>query len=81
MTNKVILTDQQESILSKSYDWCSAVIVRQNRFLPIDTMYEAYPYKKTGLSKYGLSVMLDKMQIELEAKGNVEIPVKQSYKL
>lgn len=79
MQTKTILTEDQEKILSKSYDWCSAVIVKQERFLPLETMWQAYPFKKTGLSKHGLSVLLDKMQTELIAKGNVEIPVKQQY--
>ncbi len=73
------LTTQQEEMLSKSYDWCTNVVGRQRRFLPIDTMWQAYPFKRNGLTKDGLSVLLDKMQTELENKGNVEIPVKQQY--
>ena len=73
------LTTKQEEVLSKSYDWCTAVITKQCRFLPLDTMWTAYPFKRTGLTKEGLSIMLSKMQAGLIEKGNVEIPVKQSY--
>ena len=73
------LTEQQTQILSKSYDWCTAVITKQQRFLPLETMWTAYPFKRTGLNKEGLSVLLDKMQAGLIEKGNVEIPVKQQY--
>lgn len=76
---KIILTEAQEMILSKSYDWCTNVIVKQQRFLPLETMWTAYPFKKTGLSKEGLGIMLSKMQSELAAKGNVEIPTPQKY--
>ena len=76
---KIILTEAQEAILSKSYDWCTNVIVKQQRFLPLEDMYKAYPFKKTGLTKEGLGIMLSKMQSELVAKGNVEITTLQKY--
>jgi hypothetical protein len=73
------LSTQQEEILSKSYDWATNVIVRQQRFLPLDVMWTAYPFKKDGFSKEGLSIMLTKMQDGLIEMGNVEIPQPQKY--
>ena len=73
------LSTQQEEILSKSYDWATNVIVRQQRFLPLDEMWFAYPFKTNGLNKEGLSIMLNRMQIGLIEKGNVEVPNPQKY--
>lgn len=75
----VQLTNNQEEILSKSYDWCSNVVVRQQRFLPLDEMWFAYPFKTNGLNKEGLSIMLTKMQDGLIEMENVEIPTMQKY--
>jgi hypothetical protein len=76
---QTILTEKQALYLSKSYDWAANVIAKQQRFLPIETMWQAYPFKENGLNKDGLTLLLDKMQNELENKGNVEIPIKQKY--
>lgn len=56
------VTQTQQEILEKSYEWAANVVIRQKRFLDIDTMWIAYPFKKNGLSKEGLTVMLDYMK-------------------
>lgn len=56
------LTIEQENIFNKTYDWCASVITKQNRILPINTMWDAYPFKKNGMTKDGLTVMLSKME-------------------
>jgi hypothetical protein len=59
-------TTKQQEALSKSYDWCANVIARQGRILPLDEMWYAYPFKKSGLSKEGLSVLLNAIKSELQ---------------
>lgn len=61
----LILTNKQEDILSNSYDWAVSVITRQKRILPLDTMWQAYPFKKDGLTKEGLTILLDKIKDQL----------------
>ena len=79
MENKIKLTLEQEITLSKSYDWCTKVIIKQARFLPLNTMWQAYPFKNTGMTKDGLAFMLDNMQTQMIECGNVEIANKQNY--
>jgi hypothetical protein len=76
--NTIQLNTEQSEILNKSYDWATNVIVKQQRFLPLETMWQAYPFKTNGLNKNGLSILLDKMQAELINKGNCEVinPIK-----
>ena len=52
----------QQEILDKSYTWASNVVIKQKRFLDIDTMYIAYPFKKNGLTKEGLNILLENMK-------------------
>lgn len=56
------MTKEQELYLNKSYDWAQKVITKQKRFLPLETMWAAYPFKNKGLTKEGLSILLNKMQ-------------------
>lgn len=55
MTNK-------NEIIEKSYDWATNVVIRQGRFLSINDMWIAYPFKKTGLTKEGLNLLLEEMK-------------------
>jgi hypothetical protein len=56
------MTTEQEQIVSKSYDWLAKVLETQQRWLSDRDLWVAYPFKKTGLSKEGLSLLITKMK-------------------
>lgn len=56
------MTTQQEEIVSKSYDWLTKVLETQKRWLSDSDLWAAYPFKKTGLNKDGLMLLIAKMK-------------------
>lgn len=60
------LTKEQEDVLSKSYDWLVAVVQKQKRWLSDEDLWTAYPFKKDGLSKHGLGVLIAKTKETLK---------------
>lgn len=48
------MNDQQREIFETTYDWLTAVIIKQNRLISFQDLWTAYPFKSNGLTKEGL---------------------------
>ena len=57
---------EQKIIIAKSYDWVAEVVSTQKRFISNKDFWIAYPFKKNGLTKEGLFLLIETMKKLIE---------------
>ena len=56
------MNTEQKIIIANSYDWVANVVITQKRFISNTDFWIAYPFKKKGLTKEGLFLLIETMK-------------------
>jgi hypothetical protein len=56
------MNTEQKIIIAKSYDWVADVVATQKKFISNRDFWIAYPFKKNGLTKEGLFLLIETMK-------------------
>jgi|LakMenE01Jun11ns_1017448.scaffolds.fasta_scaffold9252674_2 hypothetical protein len=56
------MNTEQKIIIAKSYDWVADVVATQKKIISNRDFWIAYPFKKNGLTKEGLFLLIETMK-------------------